>query len=377
MSELRVVCVAKRWKHHTASGGYDQLARVVGAEVVQRDLRRDISHRVKCKVWERFAYPKSYLLDYRYEDWLAERAVLRNSQHSPPDIVHVLYGDEQLDLLLRRRQRLSCPLIATFHLPTYLVQQRFEETQKHLVSGIDLAVVVSTDQLPAFRNWLGADRVIYIPHGIDTDRFCPDESLLRRECVRLVTVGHHMRDWKALDEIIGQCHDRKMAVQFDIVGSEHGLSGSASLPNVRFNRQIPEEQLIQLYREADALLLPMHEATANNAALEALACGTPVISTKVGGIPDYVDDTCGWMFGKGEVAGIVELIGEICNKPEVASSRRSAARSKALAFSWRRVAAKMRLVYEAVARHQLSSIGEWETEIESGRLEEEKYPAGA
>ena len=351
MSELRVVCVAKRWQHHTASGGYDQLARVVGAEVVQRHLRRDIPHRIKCKLWEQYAYPKPYLLDYRYEDWLAERAVLRSSQHSSPDIVHVLYGDEQLDLLLRRRRKLSCPLIATFHLPTYQVRQRFEETQKHLVSGIDLAVVVGTDQLPAFRNWLGSERVIYIPHGIDTDRFCPAEPMPRRDGVRLITVGHHMRDWKALDKIIYQCYVQKLAVQFDIVALEHGLSSSASLPNVHFHSQIPEEQLIQLYREADALLLPMSYATANNAALEALACGTPVISTMVGGIPGYVDDTCGWLFESGEVARIVDLIGGICNEQEIAWSRRGAARSKALVFSWKRVAEKMRTVYEAVAHH--------------------------
>jgi glycosyltransferase involved in cell wall biosynthesis len=123
------------------------------------------------------------------------------------------------------------------------------------------------------------------------------------------------------------------------------------------------------------LLLPMLEATANNAALEALACGTPVISTMVGGTPDYVDNTCGWMFEKGEVGGIVKLIGEICTQPEVVSSRRSAARSKGLVFSWKRVAAKIRLVYEAVARHQLSRINSWETEIESSRLEEDKHPA--
>jgi glycosyltransferase involved in cell wall biosynthesis len=288
--------------------------------------------------------------------------VLRKSWWHPPDVVHVLYGDEQLDLLLRRRQLLSCPLIATFHLPPHRVRERFEEIQKHLVSGIDLAVIVARNQLQPFRNWLGADRVIYVPHGIDTDRFCPAERLPRLECVRLITVGHHMRDWKALDEIICQCDARKLAVRFDIVASEHGLSSSACLPNIHFHSRIPEEDLIRLYSEADALLLPVLDATANNSALEALACGTPVISTMVGGIPDYVDSTCGWLFEKAEVAGIVNLIEDICNEQEIASSRRSAARRKALSFSWKRVAAKMCRVYEAVAHHRcLGDAGtEWE-----------------
>jgi len=360
--KLRVLHVLKRWQHVSASGGYEQLAAVVGAEVIQRRLRRNFIHRVKGRLWRTFSHPKPYLLDYRYEDWLVERQVLRSSQQNPPDLVHVLYGDEELDLLLYRRRELPCPLIATFHLPPHRVRVRFEEAQKHLLSGIDLAVVVARNQLQAYGNWLGTERVIYIPHGIDTDRFYPGERPPRRECVRLITAGNHMRDWKAIDEIMAQCEARKLEVRFDIVSSEHGLSDSAKLPNVHFHSRIPEEDLVRLYSEADALLLPVQDATANNSILEALACGTPVISTMVGGIPDYVDNTCGWLFEKSEVLEIVKLIGQICNEPEIASSRRAAARSKALSFSWERVAAKMRTVYQAVTGgHSLqASVAQWE-----------------
>lgn len=360
--KLRVLHVLKRWQHVSASGGYEQLAAVVGAEVIQRRLRRNFIHRVKGRLWRTFSHPKSYLLDYRYEDWLVERQVLRSSQQNPPDLVHVLYGDEELDLLLRRRQLLPCPLVATFHLPPHRVWERFEKAQKHLLGGIDLAIVVARNQLKSYGDWLGADRVIYVPHGIDTNRFSPGERLLGRECVRLITAGNHMRDWKAIDEIIAQCEARKLKVRFDVVTSEHHLANSANLPNVHLHSRIPEEDLIRLYSEADVLLLPVRDATANNSILEALACGTPVISTMVGGIPDYVDKTCGWLFEKAEVLGIVELIDEICKDPEIASSRRPAARSKALTFSWERVAAKMRVVYEAVASHRgvEASVAEWE-----------------
>jgi glycosyltransferase involved in cell wall biosynthesis len=362
VDDLHVICIAKRWDHHTPSGGYDQLAHAVGAEVIMRRTNRSIRRRVAARLWRAFSHSKPYLVDYWYEDWLAERRVLRNSRNSPPDVVHVLYGDEQLDLLLRQRKELPCPLIVTFHLPTSGVRERFEKTQKHLLSGINLAVVVARNQLEDFGNWLGADRVIYVPHGINTDQFCPGERPSSRECVRLITVGDHLRDWKAIDRIIDRCQALKLAVRFDIVARKHRLSNSASYTNVHFHAGISESELIRLYREADALLVPVTDATANNAALEALGCGTPVISTIVGGIPDYVDNTCGWLFEKGEVDRIVDLIGEICNQPEVASSRREAARTKALGFSWQRVAKKMRTVYESVAHHQgLEAVGAtWE-----------------
>jgi glycosyltransferase involved in cell wall biosynthesis len=337
--ELRVICVAKHWEHHTASGGYDQLARAVCAEVVRRRLRRRTTlYRIERRLWRELWHPKSYVFDYRYEDWLAELGALQRSWWHAPDVVHVLYGDEQLDLLLRHRRLLSCPLIATFHLPPYVVRERFEKAQKHLLSGIDAAVVVARNQLQAFGSWLGQDRVIYVPHGIDTDRFCPGERPPRQECVRLITVGGHMRDWRALDEIIAQCVAQRLPVRFDIVTANHGLSSSANHANIHFHRGIPEEQLIGLYRAADALLVPVLDATANNAILEALACGTPAISTMVGGIPDYADNKSCWLFEKGEVSQIVKLIGEICDEPDIAFSRRSAARSRALIFSWNRVA---------------------------------------
>ena len=62
-----------------------------------------------------------------------------------------------------------------------------------------------------------------------------------------------------------------------------------------------------------------------------------------------MDNTCGWLFGKGEVLGIVELIDQLCNNPEFARSRRESARLKSLEFSWDRVAEQMMAIYEAVA----------------------------
>jgi glycosyltransferase involved in cell wall biosynthesis len=348
--DFKVMCVVKRWEHHTPSGGYDMLATAVGAEIVRRRTDRSLTRRIAARVWRHFSHPKPYMLDYRYEDWLTESYVLSRSSRNPPDVVHLLYGDEQLDLLLRKRHLLSCPLIATFHLPTNRVRERFENLQIHLLSGIDVAVVVATNQLEDFRKWLGADRVICIPHGINTDRFSPSNLAPQHDGVRLLTVGHHMRDWKTIGEIIEKCRNYGLAVRFDIVASEHRLSGSVRYDNVYFHKGVSEERLIQFYREADALLLPVLDATATNATLEALACGTPVISSSIGGMPDYVDESCGWLFKNGDVNRIFDLINNICEQPEIARSHRVPARNKALGFSWARVAATMRLVYAAAAR---------------------------
>jgi glycosyltransferase involved in cell wall biosynthesis len=353
-SRLQVMCLVKRWEHHTASGGYDCLARALGAETVRRRTDRKLLRRIAAFAWRRLSHPKPYLLDYRYEDWLSELYALWRGRFRSPDLVHLLYGDEQLDLLLRRRHLLRCPLVVSFHLPPYRVQDRFENIQKHLLSGIDMAVVVGTNQLESFQKWLGKDRVVYVPHGIDVDRFCPGEPANDNHVVRLLTVGHHMRDWETIEKVIEQCRARGLSVRFDIVSSENHLGSSAMFPEVYIHSGISEEELIQMYRAADSLLLPLHEATANNSTLESLACGTPVISTRVGGIPDYVDDTCGWLFEKGEVKPIVDLVETMCSYRNVARSRRQPARDKALTFCWQSVASRMRAAYDTALAHHTS-----------------------
>lgn len=317
--------------------------------MVQRTEGSGLLRRVLRRLWHMRSRTNVHLLDYKYEDFLAERRLLTRSLLRRPDVVHVLYGDEQLDLLLRRRWLLPCPIVASFHLPTYRVADRFERFQTHLLAGINAAVVVSRCQLKDFRCWLGQDKVVYVPHGIDTRRFCPGARAPRRRQVRLIIVGEHMRDWEASHRIIDECNARKLPVQFDAVLGQALWPVFTGCANTRLHTKISEGELINLYRQADALLVPVIDSTANNTVLESLACGTPVISNSVGGIPDYVDDTCGWLFGRGEVLGIVQLIDQLCNNPEMARARRESARRKSLDFSWDRIAEQMAAIYKAVA----------------------------
>jgi glycosyltransferase involved in cell wall biosynthesis len=345
---MKVVYLTKRWPHHTVSGGYDRLARAAKAAVVQREVKSELLHRIIRRLWYLRSRRDRYLVDYWYEDLQAEQRVLARAQVEKPDVVHVLYGDEQLDFLLQARRRLPCQLVASFHLPTYRVVDRFERYQKDLVTRLDAAVVVSRCQLQDFQRWLGPDKVVYVPHGIDTGRFCPGERSEPQNQLRLVMVGEHMRDWEAARQIIDQCQAKRLPVHIDAVIKRSRWQMFAGCTNICLHESLPEDRLIWLYQQADALLVPVVDATANNSLLEALACGTPPISNSVGGIPDYVDDTSGWLFPKGDVAGPVKLIEELCNSPELVLSRREAARRKALMFSWERIVEQLAKVYGAV-----------------------------
>src|SRR6185503_9492182 len=107
---MRVTYLSKRWAHHTRSGGYDRLASAVGGAVISRRPVNSLLARAANRLWVTRTATHSYLMDYQFGDLLAELSVLGSALIRPPTLVHVLYGDEQLDLLLRYRRLLRCPL---------------------------------------------------------------------------------------------------------------------------------------------------------------------------------------------------------------------------------------------------------------------------
>ena len=68
---------------------------------------------------------------------------------------------------------------------------------------------------------------------------------------------------------------------------------------------LPLHEVASLMRKAQLLCLPSHAEGTPNCVMEALACGLPVVATKVGGIPDIVEtNQTGILVDKGDVQGL-------------------------------------------------------------------------
>ncbi|SDT59682.1 glycosyltransferase family 4 protein [Bradyrhizobium canariense] len=362
---MRITCLVKRWDHHTDSGGYDRLASAVGAKVIKQKRLTGNKSRVVKKLWSSVANTDAYLLDYRLEDRLAEQRLLAGSMVNPPDVVHVLYGDEQLDFLLRWRSLLRCPLVATFHLPAERTAPRFEHFQAKEIKGIDAAIVLARSEIASFERWFGADKVVYVPHGIDTARFRPGERQSRHDELRVLIVGEHMRDWEVAHRVIDEARHHDLDIQFDVVTRPDVFPYFTGCSNLTLHSHIPEARLIELYQEADLLFLPLKGSTANNSLLEGLACGTPAIVSDIGGIPDYMSNDSGWLIPEGDAVSAFELIKQLCADRDLARSRRDGARHQALKFDWRQVAERLSIVYSAVkaGRSPAAAMKEFEQNI--------------
>jgi len=348
---MHVICLALRHDHHTSSGGYDRLAVAVSAKVIMRKQITGLIGKVLNKIWQRLK-PKQCYTGYQIGDWLAEIQTLATCLCRTPDVVHVLYLG-QIHLLIKWRNLLRCPLVVTFHAPIENTgPHRFDTYPKGL--DIDIGVVLATSEIMPLRRWIEPQKIVYIPHGIDTVRFRPDSRMFDPDKMRVLIVGYHLRDWVVIHRTIDEINCRRLNVEFHIVEPHDGFQPYfTGCANLVYHSQISETELIGLYRSADVLFLPVINATANNSILESLACGTPVISTLVGGIPDYVNDESGWLLPVGDVGGHVNLIASLAANRELAWRRRKAARDQALKFDWRLVAEQMMATY-AIAQSQRS-----------------------
>lgn len=343
---MQVVCLSKTWPHHASGSGYSRLADHLDATVVARPRLDSLPARLVEKAWSYWADRRDYLYDYRFADRLAEEATFLTALRRRADITHVLNGDEQLDTLLHRRALLPGRLVATFHLPIANCRDRFERIQPELLRRVDGAIVISRREAPAFREWLGADKVVCIPHGIDIAAFTPPPPAPRAPGkLRLLFVGVHMRDFEVAHAVADRCAQAGIDIVLDVVLAARWHMFFTACRNVRLHAGIDDAALLALYRGADALVLPLIDATANNSILESLACGTPVISTAVGGIVDYVDDASGWLLPPGDVEAALACVCALAADPGLAGAKRAAARQRAETLAWPIIAGRVRQAY--------------------------------
>jgi glycosyltransferase involved in cell wall biosynthesis len=211
-----------------------------------------------------------------------------------------------------------------------------------VASRLDHVTVVSATQRAYFEQVLPRARVSVILHGIDTTFFHP-VTRLSSGTVRCLVVGSYLRDWSLLHDI-ARAFKGQPEIVFDVVSaSAPAFDGAA----VSVHRQVDDQSLRELYHRADILLLPLSDATANNALLEGMACGLPVIGSDLPSLREYAGPGVG-MFVPHEIDAFVESIRDLSRDRDARVRLGDAARRRAEDLSWRRIAPIFAALYRRV-----------------------------
>lgn len=213
----------------------------------------------------------------------------------------------------------------------------------------DGITLMSKSQAPyLLERGVAASRMRVILHGVDVEHFTPPPAPPAGDGpLRAMLIGSTERDHAFLAGVL-----RRMpagAIEVSVCTPREQQVHYAGVPNCRVLPYQSNEDLLALYRSSELLVMPMLDCTANNAILEAMACGTPVMANRVGGIPEYVDGSCSVVMDDKRVDEWVDALRDLARDRARLLAWRPAVRRWAERFAWPDVARQYREFYEKLA----------------------------
>lgn len=121
----------------------------------------------------------------------------------------------------------------------------------------------------------------------------------------------------------------------------------AQSPFVRALGELSDDDLVPLYNLADAFVLPSFREGFGLPALEAMACGTPVLVSDRSSLPEVVGDA-GLVFDPRQVDALTELLYNVLRNRQLRENMSKSGIERAAQFSWERAAEETLRVYERV-----------------------------
>ena len=214
---------------------------------------------------------------------------------------------------------------------------------RRLYERFDLVLAPSRSMAVHLADW-GVGRVARQPLGVDTAVFHPSRASAGwraahgiEPSTRLLVYAGRLAPEKHLD-VLAEAVRR--------LGGDYLLlaigAGPAPPPGGDRIRRLPfvagSESLAAALAGADAFVHAGDQETFGLAALEAMACGTPVVARSAEGLAEFVDDRVGAAVHVGTPAAFAEAIHAVCDdSAERRAARRLAARERAEAHDWERV----------------------------------------
>jgi D-inositol-3-phosphate glycosyltransferase len=299
------------------------------------------------------------------------------------DPVDVLHGNYWLSGAVAHRLKhlLGVPLVATFHtLARVKAEAGIDDDPEHrtrveheVVACADLMLASTPDEQAQLATLYDADpeRIEIVPPGVDHRVFAPGNREAARarlgiEARRVLLFVGRIQPLKGVElalRCLAACDDP--ATTLLVVGGPSGPDGLTELrrvralgaalgvaERVRWVRPQPHEGLADYYRAADVCVVPSRAESFGLVALEAAACGTPVVAAAVGGLQSLVDDgETGYLVEGRDPIDYAGPVEKLLADDALRAGMGALAAARSLRYSWNMTAARLRRLYgDLVAR---------------------------
>lgn len=220
----------------------------------------------------------------------------------------------------------TCPLKKEY--PTSLVmdnsKKNYEQKKDLFTKPENITIVTPSKWLKDLteKSFLGKYPVKVINNGIDLTKFKPTESDFREKNNlqnKFIILGvasiweerKGLKDFIKLNEMLSE--NEKIV----LVGLDDNQLATLSEDIIGIKRTSSIEELAEIYSSADVFVNPTYEDNYPTTNLEAISCGTPVVTYITGGSPESVFEGNGFSVPQGDVKGIYDAIKKVdgCKTP--------------------------------------------------------------
>lgn len=195
--------------------------------------------------------------------------------------------------------------------------KKMYEYKKNMFSNIKNLILVTPSKwlnMEVRKSFLQHYQTRIINNGIDLSIFHPIESNLRQKYniatnkVILLGVAFRWNSRKGLDVFIELSKRLPNKYQIILVGTDDVVDEMLPKNIISIHRTSNQQELAEIYSAADIFVNPTREEMFGLVNIEALACGTPVITFDTGGSPECIDETCGSVIPTNDVDALTKEI---------------------------------------------------------------------
>jgi D-inositol-3-phosphate glycosyltransferase len=301
-----------------------------------------------------------------------------DAEHGSYDVLHANYWISGA-AGHRLKHELDLPLVATFHTLDRVKAEAGvgddpetrARVEGEIVNCADLMIAATGEEREQLVTLYGAerDRVEVVPPGVDHRLFVPGDRDAARHVLRLdperrvlLYVGR-IQPLKGADLAVRCLAELDPDVSLLVVGGPSGTDGEAEVlglrelvddlgldDRVQFVPPQTHERLVAYYQAADVCLVPSRTESFGLVALEAAACGTPVVAADVGGLGSVVDDgRTGFLVAGRAAADYAAPVDLLLSDPELAQAMGANALARSGRYLWSIAAARLRRLYGDLA----------------------------
>lgn len=301
------------------------------------------------------AFKSRILGNYGFNSQKATKKIIKKLKQINPDIVHLhnIHGhDCNLEMLFSFFKKNKTKVIWTFHdcwaFTGYCVH--FDMIQCHkwekkcdncsqykeyswfcdrsnylfrkkrdVFNKQDLTIITPSQWLAkiAKQSFLGNCPIKIINNGIDLSVFCPTKSNFREkyQCngkILLLGVAFGWNNKKGLEVFIELSKRLDNKYQIILVGTDAQVEKLLPASIITIRRTQNQKELAAIYSAADLFVNPTQEDTFPTVNIEAIACGTPIMTFDTGGSAEIIDDTCGCIVDKNNIEMLKNEIIRVC-----------------------------------------------------------------